>query len=130
MPKKVHHIVKRPGRQPGDPKVEIPVAEDLVSVTGVPLREDDVSFYSREYPLESQTIEKSADREWAWTVYTKDVYDYRKQHEEDNKPLVDAAAVSVEKVQKDGVSSPDKAVEFSNRLKDILDSGEPARTDE
>ncbi len=35
-----------------------------------------------------------------------------------------------EKVQEDGVSSPDKAVEFSNHLKDILDSGEPARTDE
>ena len=94
MPKAVHHVVKRPGRTHGDPDVEIPVAEDLATVPGIPLREEDVSFYSREYPLETQNIEKAADREWVWTVYTDEVFKYRKEHEKRNKPLVDAAAVS------------------------------------
>ena len=64
MPKAVHHVVKRPGRKDGAPDVEIPVAEDLVSVPGSPQREVDVAFYSREYPLETQNVEKTADREW------------------------------------------------------------------
>ena len=85
MPKVVHHVVTRPGLKPGDPDVEIPVAEDLVTVPGSPKREDDVSFYSREYPPESQNIEKAADREWGWTVYTGEILEYRKQHEENKQ---------------------------------------------
>ena len=50
MPKPVSHVVKRPGRTHGDADVEIPVAEDLATVPGVPKRDDDVAFYSREYP--------------------------------------------------------------------------------
>jgi ferredoxin len=94
MPKKVHHIVKRPGLHLGDPDIEIPVAEDLVTVPGNPTRETDHAFYSREYPLESQNIEKAADRDWGWTVYTPEVSEYRKQHDEANKPLVEAALTS------------------------------------
>ncbi len=94
--RKVNHVVKRPGRKVGYPDVEIPVAMDLVSVPGSPTREHDVTFYSREYPIETQTIEKSADRVWAETVYTKDVYDYRKSHEEAVKPLVEDAGTSGE----------------------------------
>ena len=94
MPKKVHHVVKRPGRLAGDPDVQIPVAEDLATVPGSPVRNKDVTFYSREYPIESQTVEKAADRAWAWTVYIPDLLTYRKKHEEVSKPLIDAAAVS------------------------------------
>ena len=36
MAKEVHHSVKRPGLRPGDPDVEIPVAEDLATVPGHP----------------------------------------------------------------------------------------------
>ena len=32
----------------------------------------------------------------AWTVYIKEVYDYRKKHEKASEPLIDAAAVSGE----------------------------------
>ena len=96
MAKRVSHIVRRPGRKPGDAQVEIPVAQDLKTVPGVPVREEDVSFYSREYPLESQNIEKSADREWARTVYTPEVSAYLKEHFERRKPLVRAAARSGE----------------------------------
>ena len=96
MVKKVHHVVQRPGRDAGDPDVVIPVAEDLASVPGSPVRDRDVTFYSREYPIESQTVEKSADREWGWTQYIPDVLDYRRKHEEASKPLIEAAAVSGE----------------------------------
>ena len=91
MPKPVSHVVKRPGRKHGDPEVEIPVAEDLTTVPGIPIREEDVSFYSRVYPLETQNIEKAADRDWVWTVYEDDIYEFRKRHDEINQPLVDAA---------------------------------------
>jgi len=94
VPKAVSHVVKRPGRKQGSPDVEIPVAEELVSVPGIPQREVDVSFYSRVEPIESQNIDKAADREWVWTVYTDDVRAYREEHDRNNKPLIDAAAVT------------------------------------
>ena len=94
MPKRVSHVVKRPGRLHGRPNVDIPVAEDLVTEPGIPQREIDVSFYSRVDPIESQNVEKAADREWVWTVYTDEVREYREQHDRNNKPLVDAAAVT------------------------------------
>ena len=94
MKKKVNHVVKRPGHKIGDADVEIPVAADLVSVPGSPTRERDVSFYSREYPAESQTIEKSADRVWAKTAYSKEVQDYSKTHAKAVEPLVEAATIS------------------------------------
>ena len=96
MTKPVHHVVTRPGRTPTDPDVEIPVAEDLVSVPGSPTIDADVSYYSREYPVESQTVEKSADRDWGWSVYIKEVYDYRKKHDEVSEPLIEAAAITGE----------------------------------
>ena len=91
MPKAVKHVVKRPGRKPGDPEVEIPVAQDLATVPGIPLREVDLSFYARVQPLEKQDIEKGADRDWAWTVYTPEIAEYRTGHDRRNKVLVDAA---------------------------------------
>ena len=63
---------------------------------GAPIKEVDVAFYSREDPLENHNIEKAADREWVWSVYTEDVAEYRRGHNERAKPLVDAAAVSGE----------------------------------
>ena len=94
MPRPVSHVVKRPGRKPEDPDLEIPVAEDLAGVPGVPLIDADVSFYSRVEPLESQTIEKGADRDWVWTVYSDEMARYKKAHDERSKPLVEAAAES------------------------------------
>ncbi|MCY4476147.1 MAG: hypothetical protein OXC83_12045 [Chloroflexi bacterium] len=94
MTKTVNHVVKRPGRRHGDPQTAIPVAEELVTVPGSPVIDGDVSYYSREDPIESQTVEKSADREWGWTVYIKEVYDYRKKHDEVSEPLIEAAWVS------------------------------------
>ncbi len=92
--KKLHHTVTRPGRTIVDKDVEIKVAEELATVPGIPKIDSDVDFYSRNYPLETQNIEKSADREWVWTVYSGEMYEYRKYHDEVNKPLVEAAFVS------------------------------------
>ena len=75
MSEPVSHVVRRSGRKAGDPEVEIPVAEDLATVPGIPQIEADVAFYSREYPLESQAVEKAANREWVRTVYTGEVVD-------------------------------------------------------
>ena len=94
--KEVHHVVTRPGRLHGDPDYDIPVPEDLATVPGIRKNDEDVSFYTRVYPLESQNIEKAADREWVWTVYTPEVFEYREEHDKVNKPLVDAASVSGE----------------------------------
>lgn len=92
--KHVHHVIARPGRKDGDSDVSIKVADDLATVPGILQKNNDVDFYSRNYPLETQNIEKAADREWVWTVYTGEMYEYRKQHDEDNKPLIEAAFVS------------------------------------
>ena len=116
MPKAVHHVVKRPGRTPVDPDVEIPVAEDLATVPGIPMREEDVAFYSREYPLESQSIEKAADREWVWTVYTEEVSKYRKGHDERSEPLVAAASYSGD-LEPTGAPAPGKDVTEDIRRK-------------
>ena len=92
--KKVHHVVRRPGNRLGDPDIEIPVADDLVTEPGAPVREGDVSFYSREYPLEAHFVENSADREWLWSQYTESFAQWRVEHEKVDTPLVETAAVS------------------------------------
>ena len=92
--KSVHHVVKRPGRNVDDPEIEIPVAEDLVTMPGTPLRERDVSYYSREHPLEAHFVENSADREWLWMVYSEEFASWRRAHEEREDPLVKAAEAS------------------------------------
>jgi ferredoxin len=94
MQKAVHHVVTRPGRKHGDPDVQIPVAEDISTVPGIRMRDSDLSFYSRVYPIEGQNIEKAADRRWVWTVYNKETAKYRKYHDEVSEPLIHAAAVS------------------------------------
>lgn len=88
---KIGHSVTRPGRNEGDEPITINVAEELETVPGVVQNSVDVDFYSREYPLESQNIDLTADREWVWTVYTKEVLEDRKIHDRLNGPIVAAA---------------------------------------
>jgi ferredoxin len=58
------------------------------------MRDSDLSFYSRVYPIEGQNIEKAADRRWVWTVYNEETANYRRYHDEVSEPLIHAAAVS------------------------------------
>jgi len=41
---KVGHYVERPGRRLQDPPVSIPVAEELETVPGAPIHQEDVEF--------------------------------------------------------------------------------------
>ena len=106
MAKAVKHTVKRPGRRHGDPDIEIPVAEDLATEPGIPQRPDEVAYYSREYPLESQSIEKSADRDWMWTTFDGELLELREEHEKVMRPLVKEAAVSGD-IEPHGDPEPD-----------------------
>ena len=94
MAKSVSHFVTRPGRKDGDGEIRIPVAEDLASVPGIPQKPADVDFYSREYPLETQAIDKSADRQWAWASQAEDLAEFREEQEKRMKPMYEAARVS------------------------------------
>jgi len=112
--KVVHHVVTRPGRLHGFEDYPIPVAEDLVTEPGVRKSDVDVSFYSRVYPLESQNIEKAADREWVWSVYTPEVREYREEHDRVNQPLVDAAMVTGE-IEPTG--TPETGVDMTDAIR-------------
>ena len=93
MPKKtIAHSVTRPGLKPEDPNITIPVAEDLKTVPGIPSRERDVSFFSREYPLENMALEESASAEWAGEIQKSKAPEARKffeEHEARMEPIVD-----------------------------------------
>ena len=88
---KVGHSVTRPGRRLGDPSVTIDVPEELETVPGIPQHPHEVDFYTREYPIETNAVEQTADREWTWTVYTPEVLEHRKAHDKLNTPIVKAA---------------------------------------
>jgi len=94
--KKISHIVTRPESREGNGPVSIPVAEELATTPGIPKREVDLSFYSRTQPLESQTIEKTADRVWTWSVFSDEVAEYLNHHINATKPLVDIAERSAD----------------------------------
>jgi ferredoxin len=92
MAKNVSHYVTRPGNHLGDPSVTIPVAEDLVSVPGIPARESDVSFFSREYPLENMAIEESASAAWARDQrnnFSPEVKAFAEEHQQHMEPIVE-----------------------------------------
>ena len=88
---RIGHSITRPGLKHGDAPVEINVPEELETVPGIVQKPLEVDFYSREYPLESQQLEYTADREWVWTVYTKEVLEDRRIHDTLNRPIVAAA---------------------------------------
>ena len=90
--KKVSHYVKRPGRNLGDPEVVIPVAEDLVSVPGIPTRESDVAFFSREDPLENMAIAESASADWARrqrNSFSEEYEAFSAEHQHEMEPIVE-----------------------------------------
>ena len=92
MAKNVGHIVTRPGRLPGDPDVTIPVAEDLLTVPGIPTRDKDVAFFSREYPLENMGVEESASAAWAREIrraHSTEAQELYAKHDIAMEPIVE-----------------------------------------
>ena len=88
---KIGHSVTRPGLGLGDPPVTIDVPEELETVPGIPQRPHEVDFYSREYPIETYVIEKTADLEWSWSVYTKEQLEHREVDRKLRSPIVKAS---------------------------------------
>ena len=90
--KKVSHYVERHGRQHGDEPVTIPIAEDLVTVPGIPTRERDVSFFSREDPIENMALSESASAEWSREeriIHTPEGSEFFDQHEKNMEPIIE-----------------------------------------
>ena len=107
MSKPLSHKVRRPGRRAGDPDIEIPVAEELAGVPGITQEPADVAFYSREYPLESQAIDLSADRQWALVTQPQDMTEFREVQDARMEPMYEAALHSAE-VEPSGTPTPDE----------------------
>ena len=116
MPKAISHTVKHRGKNSGDVDVEIPVAEDLVTVPGVPMRGKDISYYSRVYPLEAPFVENSADREWEWSVWSDELTEFHKNHHERNRSFVDRAESSGN-LESTGTAEPGRDVTEEIRTK-------------
>jgi ferredoxin len=99
MAKKVGHYITRPGRKLEDAPVTIPVAEDLETVPGIPSRERDVSFFSREYPLENMALEESASADWSReqrNVHSPDSIEFFEEHQQRMEPIVEWVRTSGE----------------------------------
>ncbi|MDH3602002.1 MAG: hypothetical protein OEU26_20515 [Candidatus Tectomicrobia bacterium] len=92
MAKQVSHYVTRPGRHLGDPPITIPVAEDLGSIPGIPKRDGDVSFFSREQPLENMALEESASADWSRqqrNSHSPEALAFFEEHQERMEPIVE-----------------------------------------
>ena len=92
MQRRIGHWVTRPGKRPDESPITFPVAKDLESVPGIPSRDAEVSFYSREYPLESVAVEQSASAEWALDVreeFSPETARLYERHQQEMLPVVD-----------------------------------------
>ena len=99
MAKAVSHIVERPGRKVGHATYTIPVPEDLVTTPGIPTRDKDVTFFSREYPLENMAIEESASVDWAREQreeFTPESIEFFEEHQREMDPIVEWVRTSGE----------------------------------
>ena len=86
------HEITRPGRKHGDEPVSIPVAKDLEKAPESLRREQEITFYSREYPLESFALEQSASVEWADGIrreFSPETRSCTKSFQEDMKPALE-----------------------------------------
>lgn len=92
MAKKVGQYIERPGRQFDDAPITIPVAEDLMTEPGIPTKERDVSFYSREDPIENMALSESASAEWSREErmrHSPEANDFFDQHEKNMEPIIE-----------------------------------------
>ena len=115
--KKVGHYVQRPGRNPGDADVVIPVAEDLETVPGIPLRESDVAFFSREDPLENMAIAESASADWARrqrSGQSPELLAFYEEHQHEMEPIVEWVRSSGN-LQTTGTPTGEDVSELSDR---------------
>ena len=93
---KIGHEVVRPGKNPNDTAITIPVPEELETVPGIPLDDHQVDWYAREYPLETMNIYERASRDWANDIRDQHVEmrEIRKEHDKLNRPIIMAARLT------------------------------------
>ena len=65
--RKLGKEIQRNGRIHGEKGITIAVASDLLKVEGIPIRDAEVSYYSREFPIESFSVSERASSSWAET---------------------------------------------------------------
>ncbi len=90
--RRVGYEVTRRGRRLGDDDARIPVAADLQSVPGVPMRDNEVTYYAREYPLESVAVEHSASSLWALDTREEaspETAELYRRHQKEIEPVVE-----------------------------------------
>ena len=87
---KIGHSVTRPGKSMGDEAITFHVPEELETAPGIVQRPAEVDFYSREYPLELQNLESTADKNWEWPLHSEELNEFHREHERLNRPLVNA----------------------------------------
>ena len=97
----------------------IPIPEELETVPGVPQDQDTVSFYSRNYPIENQSVEHSA---WVrWHFKQNSMVKTRDEHLELDRPIVAESRNSGD-LEPTGYAVPGKDV--TNEIKEkALDLG-------
>ena len=66
--RKIGYYIERPGANPDDPPITIPIAADLLTEPGIPKRDAEISYYSREFPIDSVAINESASAHWSTEV--------------------------------------------------------------
>ncbi|MCH7713514.1 MAG: hypothetical protein IIC99_07810 [Chloroflexi bacterium] len=93
---KIGHTVTLPSRKPGGPLLSIPVPEELETVPGIPMREEDVDYYTKEYPLDTLNVEERASRDWANRIRDlhPEMREIRLEHERLNRGLIEAARLT------------------------------------
>ncbi len=93
---KIGHNVIRPGKNVGESPVSILVPEELETVPGIPLRQHDVDYYSREFPIDTLNVEDRASRDWANRLRDEDaeMREIRKEHEKLNRGLIEASRLT------------------------------------
>lgn len=93
---KIGHVVTRPGRKLSDADVTIPVAEELETVPGIPIRQWDVEWYAREYPLESLDVTERVGNDWTRELRRgrKEMLKLAKESDKLTKPMRMAASLT------------------------------------
>ena len=86
------HEITRPGRKHSDEPVNIPVAKDLEKPPASLRRDQEITFYAREYPLESFALEQSASVEWADGIrreFSPETAELYEEFQEDMRPALE-----------------------------------------
>ena len=90
--RKIGYYIERPGANPDDPPITIPIAADLLTEPGIPKRDAEISYYSREFPIDSVAINESASAQWSTEVRDDvfpDASELYQEYGDELRPLVE-----------------------------------------